>query len=255
MSDLIPASTLILVRDVPAENPHILMIERDRSLAFAAGALVFPGGRIDPIDSAIAAQHGIMVPGPELEQDDLVARIAAIRETIEEVGVGVAIEGKIDHALVQTIRNGLHQGASLADLLLHFKLRIDPYRLTPYTRWIPRLQAARRFDTRFYVAEAPEDALATADGTETSHAAWATANAHIDDATSGRRTVIYPTMRNLERLAACQSYDDIIALANRHPMEIVSPWVEMRDGERWLCIPEHLGYPVTAESVEKALRG
>ncbi len=42
------ASTILLVRDQPAFE--ILMVKRHEKMAFAAGALVFPGGKIDPSD-------------------------------------------------------------------------------------------------------------------------------------------------------------------------------------------------------------
>ena len=54
----IPAATLVLFRDAPggggAGAPELLMVERARGMAFAGGAMVFPGGRIDPGDRALA---------------------------------------------------------------------------------------------------------------------------------------------------------------------------------------------------------
>src|SRR5436305_14361549 len=75
----IPAATLILMRPAGSRAPEILMMERAQTMAFAAGALVFPGGRIDADDHASAAALA-----PDLS--DAAARIAAIRETIEETG-------------------------------------------------------------------------------------------------------------------------------------------------------------------------
>src|SRR3569623_2851288 len=76
----IPAATLGLIRDRPDALPDLLMGERAKAMVFAGGALVFPGGRIDPGDYARAAQLG-------LDPEDGPARIAAIRETIEEARV------------------------------------------------------------------------------------------------------------------------------------------------------------------------
>ncbi|HVM23453.1 MAG TPA: NUDIX domain-containing protein, partial [Sphingomicrobium sp.] len=81
MSDqAIPAATLIVVRDKPGEAPELLMVERAAGMAFAAGALVFPGGRIDEADRRLAARLGV---DP--------AAVAAIRETLEETAVPVGI--------------------------------------------------------------------------------------------------------------------------------------------------------------------
>ncbi len=54
----IPASTLVIFRDTPAGPPELLMVELANAMAFAGGALVFPGGRVDPGDHALAAVLG-----------------------------------------------------------------------------------------------------------------------------------------------------------------------------------------------------
>src|SRR4051812_38551483 len=81
MSDeAIPAATLILVREPPGAAPELLMVERAGGMAFAAGALVFPGGRIDGADRDLATDMGIDA-----------AAVAAIRETLEETAVPVGL--------------------------------------------------------------------------------------------------------------------------------------------------------------------
>jgi hypothetical protein len=40
-----------------------------------------------------------------------------------------------------------------------------------------------------------------------------------------------------------------------HPIEPVTPWVEERDGEKFITIPAHLGYPVTQERLDGLWRG
>ena len=53
-----PAATVVIIRDRPDEAAELLMVERASTMAFAAGALVFPGGAVDPADLALAARHG-----------------------------------------------------------------------------------------------------------------------------------------------------------------------------------------------------
>jgi hypothetical protein len=53
--EAIPAATLIVVRERSGSAPELLMVERAEGMAFAAGALVFPGGRIDQADLEAAA--------------------------------------------------------------------------------------------------------------------------------------------------------------------------------------------------------
>src|SRR3712207_4253396 len=100
LPDPIPAATLILMRPPPAGAPHLLMMERTKSMAFAAGALVFPGGRIDPDDEALAERLG-----DASEQG--AARIAAIRETIEETGIAPAFASPPAPELVRDLRGEL----------------------------------------------------------------------------------------------------------------------------------------------------
>src|SRR3954470_17244852 len=106
----IPAATLILMRPSPGGPPEILFSERAQTMAFAAGALVFPGGRIDPEDHDAAAA---LAPG----LDDGAARIAAIRETIEESGIAPARAPPPDHATAGALRAGLASGEPLPTLL------------------------------------------------------------------------------------------------------------------------------------------
>src|SRR5258708_18742483 len=83
------AATLLLLRD-GAAGLEVLMTARHEEAGFAAGALVFPGGKVDPIDAALAAY---CPAAPDLDEAALVLRIAAIRETFEECGILLARQG------------------------------------------------------------------------------------------------------------------------------------------------------------------
>src|SRR5215218_10085056 len=75
-----PAATVLLVRD-GAAGLEVFMVVRHREIEFAGGALVFPGGRVEEADAALAGD------------DPLGAfRVAGIRETLEECGVLLARE-------------------------------------------------------------------------------------------------------------------------------------------------------------------
>jgi 8-oxo-dGTP pyrophosphatase MutT (NUDIX family) len=246
LPEAIPAATLILMRPPAAGGPpEILMLERSETMAFAAGALVFPGGRIDPEDRAMAAGF----PGLA----DAAARIAAIRETIEETGVAPALRPAPDAA---TLREAMAAGRPFAALLGEMGLSLDLDSLTPFARWCPNFREARRFDTLFYLAEAPAGGgtVHSADETESVHTFWASAGTVLDEIEAGRAKAIFPTRRNLERLARFASLAEARADAERHPVQQITPWVEERDGRRFVCIPEGIGYPVTAEPYESARR-
>ena len=246
LPDAIPAATLILMRtSTGGGSPEILMLERAETMAFAAGALVFPGGRIDPDDHAAAAGYPAIT--------DAAARIAAIRETIEETGVAPALRPAPDAV---ALRKAMGAGRPFAALLDEMNLSLDLEALTPFARWCPNFREARRFDTLFYLAEAPAGGgtAHSADETESVHTFWASAATVLKEIEAGRAKAIFPTRRNLERLARFGSLADARADAERHPVQRITPWVEERDGRRFVCIPEGIGYPVTSEPYESARR-
>ncbi len=78
--DAVPAATVAVLRDGP-DGVEVLMLQRDRSLSFAGGMWVFPGGRID------AEDHGPDGPSTDADAVESAARRAAVREAAEESGV------------------------------------------------------------------------------------------------------------------------------------------------------------------------
>ncbi|HET7281784.1 MAG TPA: NUDIX domain-containing protein [Sphingomicrobium sp.] len=244
MSDeAIPAATLIVVRDRPGGPPELLMVERAGGMAFAAGAWVFPGGRIDDADRRLGEASGIEP-----------AAVAAIRETIEETAVPVGVAPTPDRTAARELQDALVKDTPLADLL--GDLELDAGALTPFARWVPKFHAVRCFDTMFFVARCLDGEWEprVIEG-ECAMAAWLTATDLLDRDRRGAARLIFPTRRNLERLARHSSFDEIRADALAHPIDPVTPWVEERDGERFITIPDHLGYPVTQEKLDGLWRG
>jgi 8-oxo-dGTP pyrophosphatase MutT (NUDIX family) len=243
--DAIPAATLILVRERPGGTPELLMVERSGKMAFAAGALVFPGGRIDDADKQLGERAGI---DP--------AAIAAIRETIEETALPVALSPIPDAKAAYAIQDALVADRPFAELLRERRLDLDAAALTRFARWVPKFHAVRRFDTLFFVARCPNGEWSPrVIEAECSGAFWLTAAQVLDRDRRGEARLIFPTRRNLERLAQHSSFEEIRADALAHPIDPVTPWVEEVDGERFITIPDHLGYPVTQERLDGLWRG
>lgn len=242
MSDeAIPAATLVVMRDLPAGQPELLMVTRTKGMAFASGAMVFPGGRIDPADRAFDADP------------IAAAKVAAIRETLEETGMPAGLRPLPDEP--HLLQDALHCGEPLAEVLQRSGVALDPPALIPFARWRPAFHQPRRFDTLFFVARAEEgDWPLRPQAGECEHAEWVSAATVLDRIAQGTATAIFPTVRNLERLARFASFEEAKADALAHPIETISPWVEEIDGEQWLRIPDHLGYPVTRERLTSAVR-
>lgn len=247
--DAIPAATLVVWRDAgPGRDtkPEILVVERSAKMAFAAGALVFPGGRIDAADRALAAALG---------RPDDAAKVTAIRETIEETAIVPAVSGSVDRAIGAELQRSLIAGAEFAELLAGQGLTLDLDALTAFTRWMPAFKHARRFDTLFYLTVAPlGEWQPQPQPGECEAAEWASAADLLERIERGGASAIFPTKRNLERLAQHATLDAALADASAHSLETIIPWIEDIDGEPHVRIPEDRGYPVISEPLTTAFR-
>ncbi len=248
-----PAATVVIFRKDPDGGAaKILMVERNATLKFAGGATVFPGGKIDQQDIALAQN---LAASTDVEIADLAARIAAVRETLEETGLVIGVAGEVDGTTASEARRMLSTIGDLGPVLDAFgwSLRLD--NLVPFARWWPKHRNERIFDTRFYLCDLGTGAVDIAvDATENRHMFWASAQEALTLAERGDIRVIFPTRRNLERLALFETFEDVRAHARATPIDVISPFVAERDGERWLMIPDGLGYPVLGEALDKAQR-
>ena len=243
--EAIPAATLIVVRDRKDGPPELLMVERAQGMAFAAGAWVFPGGRIDEADRELARALDIEA-----------AAVAAVRETLEETAIPAGLCPIPAAAEAIELQRELVEDKPFAQLLRLSKLGIASNALTPFARWVPKFHAVRRFDTLFFVAPCPSgDWMPSVIEGECAGAGWLTAAEVLERDQRGEARLIFPTRRTLERLALHASFEAIRADAMAHPVEPVTPWVEERGGEKFITIPAHLGFPVTEEKLDGLWRG
>ena len=158
-------------------------------------------------------------------------------------------------ALAARLRAAIDDGRPFLDLLEREGLALKLDRLTPFARWCPNFRETRRFDTFFFLAEAPAGAPEpTISEAEAVRTFWASAADILEELEANRAHAIFPTRRNLERLARFGSIEEARADAACHPVSRITPWVEDRDGRPHVCIPENIGYPVTSEPLETARR-
>ena len=252
------AATLVIFRDRADGVSELLMMERSQGMAFAGGALVFPGGGIEPQDVLLAKASAQASYINALPVDEAAARIAAIRETLEESGLAIGFVDSPDPVSLGAMREEMAAGASFAKLASAAGLRLDLDALVPFARWQPSMKghASRVYDTRFYLARLPEGSHApSVDATENVHLIWASAQDVLDRADRGEVRIIFPTRRNLERLAQFRDFDAAADHARALPVRKVTPWIEVRADGRHLCIGDCHGYPVTSEPLDIALRG
>ena len=248
-----PAATVLLVRDRPAFE--VLMVERHHQIDFAAGALVFPGGKLDPgdADPAWAAHCDGWNAHGETERR---LRITALREVFEESGVLLAHgrDGSPWSAVeaAAALREQIAGGRiSFLELVRTLDVRLDLEALALFARWLTPRMSPKRFDTWFFIATAPEGQLAVCDGHETVDAEWIEPRAALEFAQRGERKIIFPTRMNLQLLAESAGVAPAIAAARLRRSALIEPRIEVRDGERYLTLPPDAGYGVVAEPMRR----
>ena len=255
--DGIPAATIIIYRRCPEGGPaQVLMTVRSRDMAFAGGMAVFPGGRVDPADFDLArsvAANG----GTDLPLEEAAHQIAAIRETLEETGLALGLAGDITAQRADEARGVLAQIGALKPVLERFGWSLDFAAITPFARWFPQNEKlARVYDTRFYLADlGTGDVAISIDQTENTRLFWTSPQAALEMAACGEIKLIFPTRRNLERLALFTSFEQARAQALAIPVRTITPQIDTSSGAAMLTILEDAGYPVTCELLESASRG
>lgn len=118
-----PSASVVLIRD-GAAGLEVLLVQRHQAIAFHGGAWVFPGGRVDAAD------------GSE-DNDELLARRAAVREVAEETG-----------------------------------LQIEADDLVPFAHWTTPVELPKRFATWFFLIAVSDDQVVSVDGEEIVASRW-----------------------------------------------------------------------------------
>ncbi len=102
----------------------------------------------------------------------------------------------------------------------------DPAALVPFARWITPPEVSIRFDTYFFLAVAPEGAEAVVDGSEIVDARWFEPARALEGSEAGEILMVFPTIKNLERIAQFDSADALLEWAAKHEVKPVEPRVE-----------------------------
>lgn len=246
------AASLLLLRD-HASGLEVFLLERPDTASFATGATVFPGGKVEEDD--LDPELGRFCRGAQgLEERELGLRVAAIRETYEEAGVLLARE-RGSEALIGSDRMAAIEerfgearashALELSVLVREEKLELACDQLVHFSHWVTPVIVPRRFDTHFFAAAMPPDQEAAHDGRESVGSLWLEPAAAPAAAKSGERTLMFPTLMNLEAVGASQSADQALARARNNTVVRVLPEVvETAEGRR-LRIPAEAGYSVT----------
>ncbi len=212
-----PSATVTLVRDTP-RGIEVLMMRRNLKSGFVPGMYVFPGGGLDDNDllfknnglcaclDDVRASATLGVPA-----DGLAYWAAAIREAYEESGLllargsaggMIALDDAATASRFDAHRRQLNAGAvDFAALLKTENLQLAADQLTYFAHWITPVSAPRRYDTRFFMAEAPAGQQPFQDERETIAAEWVHPGAALSRHQRGQFEMRTPTVRTLETFA------------------------------------------------------
>ncbi len=218
----------MIVRELP-HGLEVVLLRRQLAASFVAGAWVFPGGVVDPHD--LAATTSSVVHG--LTDDEASRRlglpsgglgfwVAAVRESFEESGVLLAVRRDTYEWLspadlaskeLKDARVAVHDGTlRFADFLEGRGLVIDASRVKPWSRWVTPVGSPRRFDTRFFLAQAPPWAAPAHDDRETIASQWALPGQALERFRRGEIDLIFPTVKSLEVLARATTLSELMSL-------------------------------------------
>jgi len=223
----LPASTVVLVRD-SERGLETLLMQRNLQSGFMAGMHLFPGGGLDAADASVEAA-GLCAGLDDVaasrilgvERGGLAYWMAAIRESFEEAGVLLAYDARGNMMLLDEPeeiarfsdhRRALNAGEQEFVFLLRKEgLRPAVDQLAYFSRWITPEGAPRRYDTRFFAAQAPAAQDALHDNHELIGHAWMNPGAALDRYRSGELKMRTPTAKTLEQFSNFNTAQSLLA--------------------------------------------
>lgn len=214
-----PAATLLLIFPHPGGGIDVLMMERS-SRGFFGGLWVFPGGAVEPGDSSATA-----VTGGAL--DDFEFRAAALRETVEELGVAVTTDG------VVSLRSDPDVNAQMEAL----GSQLDGESIRLLSQWVTPAAAPQRFEARFYLAITHAPVELHPDPGEVVTAGWVSPERALERHTSREWSMFTPTVHHLEWLSKFPEAEMAWSAAENAVVEPVEPMVEKDGSEVKVRLP------------------
>lgn len=233
------------------------MLRRNLDAVFGRGLYVFPGGKVDDADRSAEVERicrhrddagASTVLG--VPSGGLAYWVAAVRECFEEAGVLLAADARgqvvsFDDADVaarfEGARASIHDGSlRLVDLCAAEALTITADAIEYVSHWITPVGERRRFDTRFFVAHAPDGQVPLHDDGETIESLWVPPGEALTRQRRGELGMFPPTIANLSFLAEHDSADAALTAAAALPRpDPVQPKLRLdADGRVEVVLPD-----------------
>ncbi len=220
------------------------MIERAKTMRFAPGAFVFPGGKVDKqdYDADFLAHH----TNGASDLPDFAFRIAALRELYEEAGVLITDQSPTTAKPAVTTKAGL----SLFERLGLEKAKLNILDMVAFAHWVTPEPMPRRFDTHFYIVE-HNGGTAKHDGNEAVSLCWVKPSLILDDWDSDKVPLMFPTRLNLMKLARANTVAEAMEQARAVKVVRTLPVIGRDKNGVNLTIDPATGYSVTRASFKE----
>jgi 8-oxo-dGTP pyrophosphatase MutT (NUDIX family) len=199
------------------------------------GAVVFPGGKLDPADRAVgqraalparALEVAALHPRARLFADDAdhahALAVCACRESLEEAAL-LPSTPPLGDVAVRALRDRLAREGDFAALLDEAGVKLDLAALVPFARWITPAAEQRRYDARFFMAALPTGQRGEHDARETTHSLWTAPARMLDAFMAGDVFLAPPTLRCLELLASVADLTSALALCAEQSLLPICP--------------------------------
>ena len=236
------------------------MVRRTFTIAFMAGAHVFPGGRVDDGDAHVDASWcDGLVADAETREPAAAFAVSAARELFEEAGVALArtpdgalvsLAGNDARRIVEAGREAVHaKTRTFRDVIEREGWRLALDALVPFAHWVTPPNEVRRFDTWFFMAQAPGGQEAAHDAHESDRSVWLRPADALAACLRGDINLPPPTWATLHELCAFRTVADALSWAAGVAVVERAPVLTGEGDARQILMPGHPDHPSTERVV------
>jgi 8-oxo-dGTP pyrophosphatase MutT (NUDIX family) len=220
------------------------------------GAYVFPGGGVDELDARTNRLIGLDDEAASLRLDmasgGLAYYVACLRELFEEAGLLIACHQNGERAIfadkgdikrMAAHRRSINAGEmGFVAMMEQEDLLLDLRGIEYLAHWITPVGPPRRYDTRFFVALAPQGQVATHDEGETVANEWLRPTDALRARERGEMEIMFPTVRNLEPIEHFSTAFDVLSYARSlTSIPCIEPRIS-RSGQEGILMPGDEGF-------------
>lgn len=187
------AASVIMVRQATGGKLEVYVQHRATTMDFAAGAVVFPGGRTDPEDSEFLFDEDTQ---PVLAEHVTGWQWTSLGSTDSDIALSNSS---------MMLRTGLREVEEETGVDL------QPTILRPWSNLITPVGSPKRFDTFFFLAAPDDNVLPENITTEAVSADWTSIESLLDDAEAERIALMRPTKYLLTDILKQNTIDNLVA--------------------------------------------